>query len=867
MFELVESETTLGAIEIEQIPDSYLKSSRIKHSQDHAPVSGDSDYIRFQQLLHALMYIETPAGYRMQTDDSRMKVSFVTRAVTGDRLELNLSVLENSFRAQFPDFPIHRTLLYQTPPSWTHLSVALVSGIPRPDPLPLDAFAEVMLRYEGSSIYQAMVESRKPSFINRSIAQRKFESKTSRAQTERTEKGLWGSQVVRHKVDSTALEDARRLGRIVKKMNASQLLRAHVIIAFWGADKANGIIRDAVAALVAAVSDITKYDRLRIEFQHGRRAAESLSKAFLLEGVGRHTDMLPEEAVPYFMVPKVDLGIAVGRPASFTASTTETTPQCGSEDKPPVAFKQGYIALGHPYRMATVDSRRTQFLRLEDLRHHVAIFGKTGMGKSTTKNRIVIDAWKNGIPSLLIEPVKTDARALMGAIDELRVFTVGQEGVAPFRLNPFLIETGVDVGLHIDLLNACFAAAWPLYGILVSHMRRVINKVYSDNGWDRVRNTHGAPITLEMFRDTAERYCEEELEYGSQLTQDFRGAILARVEDMCEPSRAAILNPEENLPMNELLRCPTVIELRNIADPDFRALLISLLLVKVYEYVNMLGRSGRLRLLLVIDEAHQLMEELPKTADAGDGITSRRHAIDQLVNTAAEARSPGLGLVLAEQIPTRLARNALKNCHTKIVHKLTSPDDVQLMALETGCSERQAEHMTVLRKGEAIVSDMECAVPYDIQVLYDGVQFDRMEDNWTDDEVHDKMRQFYAERPRYAETPKLSQPSPSAFEPAIPDEGSESVLKLEIRQLVETDVFGKDYMSAVERTRVDNDCDDIETVLGHYAVYFAPEGTPPEQVVQMIYVEASTKLCPSPRPLRPETIRRAIANTIRGPER
>jgi DNA helicase HerA-like ATPase len=303
------------------------------------------------------------------------------------------------------------------------------------------------------------------------------------------------------------------------------------------------------------------------------------------------------------------------------------------------------------------------YLNLEDLRKHTAILGMTGSGKTTTKNRIVIDAWKNGISSLLIEPAKTDARTLMGAIPELRVFTVGLEQVTPLRLNPFFVEEGIRVQLHMDLLHSCFMSAWPMYGILANHLRRVLLLTYTSNGWDILKDSRGELVTPEDFLRQAEVYSRR-LRYGDQLKQDFRGAILTRAEELCDPSRAAILNARHNLSTRDLLSVPTVVELCHIGDADFRAFLLSLLLIRVYEHFSRLGPAKNLRNLLVIDEAHSVLEELPKVVDTEMAAASRRKAVDQLIDLIAEARSPGLGTVIADQNPTRLARDALKTCCT-----------------------------------------------------------------------------------------------------------------------------------------------------------------------------------------------------------
>ncbi len=68
-----------------------------------------------------------------------------------------------------------------------------------------------------------------------------------------------------------------------------------------------------------------------------------------------------------------------------------------------------------------------------ELNKHIFITGVTGSGKTTTCHKLLFDA---DMPFLVIEPAKTEYRDLMG-VDDILVFTLGDENLAPFRLNPF----------------------------------------------------------------------------------------------------------------------------------------------------------------------------------------------------------------------------------------------------------------------------------------------------------------------------------------------------------------------------------------------------------------------------------------------
>ena len=72
----------------------------------------------------------------------------------------------------------------------------------------------------------------------------------------------------------------------------------------------------------------------------------------------------------------------------------------------------------------------------KDLNKHIFVAGVTGTGKTTTCQRILLES---GMPFLVVEPAKTEYRImkLSKKTEDMVIFTLGQDNIAPFRLNPF----------------------------------------------------------------------------------------------------------------------------------------------------------------------------------------------------------------------------------------------------------------------------------------------------------------------------------------------------------------------------------------------------------------------------------------------
>ena len=68
--------------------------------------------------------------------------------------------------------------------------------------------------------------------------------------------------------------------------------------------------------------------------------------------------------------------------------------------------------------------------------------------------------YKREIPFLVIEPTKTEYRALIDRIPDLQIFTPGKNKVSPFVINPFLPPKGITVEQYIPSLLSAFKAAF-----------------------------------------------------------------------------------------------------------------------------------------------------------------------------------------------------------------------------------------------------------------------------------------------------------------------------------------------------------------------------------------------------------------------
>ncbi|MDW8363286.1 MAG: ATP-binding protein [Myxococcales bacterium] len=381
----------------------------------------------------------------------------------------------------------------------------------------------------------------------------------------------------------------------------------------------------------------------------------------------------------------------------------------------------------------------------DDLAKHLFVCGLTGSGKTTTVKELLAKA---AVPFLVLEAAKRDYRRLLaveGLRNRLAVYTVGDASVTPFRLNPFYVMPGVSALTHIDFLKAIFNASFSLYGPMPYILETCIHNVYRKRGWDLYTGRHpslcdknGEPDparhrvpeaahyfpTLVDLRDEVHDYVRSSLEYRGELSDNIRTAIVTRLDSLSVGAKGLLFGSAQPFDVGALLATPTVLELEALADDDDKAFFVGLMLAFISEHrqVNnpaldpFTERPGPLRHLLVIEEAHRLVKNVVQERVTEQLGNPRGKAVEFFANVISEMRAMGQGVVVVEQIPSKILPDVIKNTNVKLVHRLVSADDQAIVAASLGLSAEEASHLSSLPTGRALYAKEGMPRPVEVAV-------------------------------------------------------------------------------------------------------------------------------------------------------
>lgn len=388
----------------------------------------------------------------------------------------------------------------------------------------------------------------------------------------------------------------------------------------------------------------------------------------------------------------------------------------------------------------------------DDLNKHTFVCGITGSGKTTTIKNILSNCKKT---FMVIEPAKKEYRNIeLKNNTNVEVYTLGKPEINCLQMNPFYILPGISPQMHIDFLKDLFNASFSFYGPMPYILEKCLQNIYIKKGWNLVLGYHPYLVNEKSFRnlfdidemskkyslsshkflfptmhdlkDEVERYIKEELQYEGEVSGNIKSAIKTRLESLCSGAKGFMFNTNEFVNMEKLLNENTIFELEGLADDSDKAFCVGLLIIFINEYRQIKkeeegNRKLGLQHLLVIEEAHRLLKNIGTERISENMGNPKGKAVEHFTNMIAEMRSYGQGVIIAEQIPTKLAPDVIKNSSNKIIHRIVSYDDQEIIANTIGLSKEEALYLGRLKTGFAVCHKEGMANPINIKVghIYD----------------------------------------------------------------------------------------------------------------------------------------------------
>ncbi len=364
------------------------------------------------------------------------------------------------------------------------------------------------------------------------------------------------------------------------------------------------------------------------------------------------------------------------------------------------------IQIGKIYHMGQVENADVS-LDVSSLCSHTFITGSTGTGKSNTVYQILAEVKNKGVKFLVIEPAKGEYKNVFGGCEDVEVYGTNPNKATLLRLNPFSFPEDIHVLEHIDRLVEIFNACWPMYAAMPAVLKDAIEQAYIKRGWDMASSICNCnPGVFPTFADVMEVLPNiiNESAFSSDTKGDYIGALGTRLKSMTNGINGQIFCSAEELSNEKLFDENVVIDISRVGSSETKSLLMGILVLKLQEYrMSEAQRDNeKLRHVTVLEEAHHLLRRT-STAQTQESSNLQGKSVEMIANAIAEMRTYGEGFIIADQAPGLMDESVIRNTNTKIILRLPSEEDRQLVGRAAALNDFQIAELSKLSQGVAVV--------------------------------------------------------------------------------------------------------------------------------------------------------------------
>lgn len=306
---------------------------------------------------------------------------------------------------------------------------------------------------------------------------------------------------------------------------------------------------------------------------------------------------------------------------------------------------------------------------LAQLNKHMLIAGASGSGKTTLIYHFVQGLLEQAVPFFLYD-FNLDYRPLARLSDKVRVFTVGDE-TAPLPFNPLaeLIQLcQAKSRLHdlnplfqlADVICKAFYVGAGVKSILCAALAQAA-RAWAQQDF-AVEHTPSFRTVLAWVRE------HEPKDLKGMRFKEWKVSTVRALESLCTGTFGSSLSVtrDKHISTSTLKKESVIFEL-NLPE-DLKRFFVEMMMLCMRQHALQevkLSGKGKLRNVMILDEAHNLLKKTEEKVESQLAIALREH------------RGLGTGYIIADQVPSQLDDSAIANTHTKFFFTLDNARDLR----------------------------------------------------------------------------------------------------------------------------------------------------------------------------------------------
>ena len=311
-------------------------------------------------------------------------------------------------------------------------------------------------------------------------------------------------------------------------------------------------------------------------------------------------------------------------------------------------------------------------LRADELMQHLAIFGRSGAGKTNVLFHLLQQLAAKKVPFVFLDWKRTGRHLLPLLSGRVQVFTPGRT-LAPFPFNPFLSPPGLEPVVFAHHVVDVLAHAYTLGDGATS----LIHKALAACEGEREGPTPARVLALLRAVPEGER------------VRAWKVSAIRALESIERAGLGDVQTSQEQM-VRALLDGCSIIELDALS-PSTKAFLLPLVCLWLYHVRLLASSRERLALVLVVEEAHHVLYAHPRGHET---------TMEMLLR---QCRELGMGVIVLDQHPSLLSQAALGNTYASICLNLKDPTDIAKAAKLSLLDPDDARHLSTLPVGRGMV--------------------------------------------------------------------------------------------------------------------------------------------------------------------